>query len=426
MVSMPSASAPTDRPLPRLLVWSSLFPSSARPQAGTFVRERMFRVARQLPLVVVAPQPWFPFQAVIRRFRPAFRPELPSYERQDGIDVYRPRYLSVPLLMKRLDGWSMSQGALPTVRRLCTSPGVSVIDAHFAYPDGYAAARAAKRLGLPCTITLRGTEARLVKQRALRARMRMALLAADRVFTVSESLRRLAMRLGVPGAKVLTVGNGVDADRFHPQPRATVRTALGIPLDARVLITVGGLVERKGFHRVIDCLPALLSAFPTLHYLVVGGAGPEGDYSARLHDQVRRLGLGERVRFLGALGPDGVSQALCAADVFVLATRNEGWANVLLEAMACGLPVIATDVGGNAEVVCHGHLGIIVPFGDAAALEAAIHQGLHRDWDREQIRRFAQDNGWQKRVDVLVREFVALHAERFPRAKRRPVTSPGL
>lgn len=400
----------SDRQEPRLLVWSSLFPSVVRPHAGTFIRERMFRVAQQLPIVVISPQPWFPFQGIIRRFRPTFRPPLPKYERQDGIEVFRPRYLSIPLLMKRLDGWLMSRSALPSVRRLCAAPGLHVIDAHFAYPDGYAAVLVAKRLRLRCTITLRGTEARHVKQRALRSRLQAGLLAADRVFAVSESLRRLALDLGVPSSSVTTVGNGVDTERFRPRPRAEARAALCIPMDAKVLITVGGLVERKGFHRVIACLPPLFQTFPTLQYLIVGGPGPEGDFSPVLRDQVHRLGLSDRVRFLGALGPDGVCDALCAADLFVLATRNEGWANVLLEAMACGLPVIATDVGGNAEVVCHERLGTIIPFGDAVQLEEAIRQGLTREWDRAEVRRFAASNGWQSRIDALVSAFVALHS----------------
>jgi glycosyltransferase involved in cell wall biosynthesis len=370
----------------------------------------MFRVARYLPIVVVSPQPWFPLQGLIRLLRPNFRPRLPAYERLEGIEVYRPRYLSVPAILKRLDGWLMSRGTLPTVRRLCARMGIDVIDAHFAYPDGYAAVLVAKKLGLKCTITLRGTEARHMERPALRARIETALVRAERVFAVSESLRRLAIATGVPGAKVMTVGNGVDADRFRPQPRDRSRVALGIPLDAKVLVTVGGLVERKGFHRVVDRLPSLRATFPTLRYLIVGGPGPEGDFSAVLHDQVRRLGLTPCVAFLGPLEPERVCQALSAADLFVLATRNEGWANVLLEAMACGLPVITTSVGGNAEVVCHDHLGTIVPFGDAAQLEAAIRQGLTRDWDRGEIRRFAASNGWQKRVEVLVNEFIALQA----------------
>jgi glycosyltransferase involved in cell wall biosynthesis len=222
---------------------------------------------------------------------------------------------------------------------------------------------------------------------------------------VSGSLKRLAVELGLPEAAILVVGNGVDSTRFSPMPRAEARRLLGLSEDARVLVTVGGLVERKGFHRVIACLPELLKEFPELHYLAVGSAGPEGDFSARLRAQVAQLGLGDHVHFLGALPPEEVRRTVSAADVSVLATRNEGWANVLLEAMACGVPVVATDVGGNAEVVCRDDLGTIVRFDDHAALLAALRDALRRDWDRAAIRRYAEDNDWNTRVPVLVGEF---------------------
>jgi glycosyltransferase involved in cell wall biosynthesis len=98
----------------------------------------------------------------------------------------------------------------------------------------------------------------------------------------------------------------------------------------------------------------------------------KGDLTQFLKDMVARLGLGERVHFLGAIAPEALHKPLSASDVFVLSTANEGWANVFLEAMACGLPVVTTDVGGNAEVVCDESLGSITPFGDANALQSAI------------------------------------------------------
>jgi len=365
----------------------------------------MFRVWRALPMTVVSPQPWFPFQGVIRRFRPHFRPEVPRYERQSGIEIYRPRFLSVPGILKGLDGLMMALGTRATVRRLQSAGRADIIDAHFGYPDGYAAARVARQLRLPMALTLRGTEVRHAKDPALRPRLLEALNGARRIFTVSASLRRVALELGIPGERVLVVGNGVDSSRFSPMPKAEARRMLGLPEQARILITVGGLVERKGFHRVIECLPELRARYPDLHYLAVGSAGPEGDFTGELTSQVSRLGLKQHVHFLGALPPEGVRQALSAADAFVLSSRNEGWANVLLEAMACGLPVVASDVGGNAEVVCRPELGRIVPFDNHPALVSALHEVLASDWDHAAIRRYAEENDWQGRVQILLQEF---------------------
>lgn len=401
-------------PEPRIVVLTTLFPHAAQPTAGLFIRERMFRVGRLLAVSVVAPVPWFPLQGLARHWRPHFRPRVGAMETQQGIDVRRPRFLSLPGACKWLDGFFLAAGCLPTLLRLRRSFDFNLIDAHFAYPEGYAATLLGRWLRVPVSITLRGTEVPLACDRRRRRRMITAMRRATRIFAVSESLKRHAESLGVAGEKILVVGNGVDTDKFYRLDRRAARQELGLPLDAPVLVSVGALVERKGFHRVFECLPALRRRFPELRYLVVGGPGPEGDWSARLRRQVIDLGLQQCVVFLGTLAPEKLRLPLSAADVFVLATRNEGWANVLLEAMACGLPVVATDVGGNAEVVADARLGILVPFAPAEPLAQAIADALTRDWDREAIIAYAASNSWDRRVSMLAEEFAAMalrHAE---------------
>ncbi|MCC6194984.1 MAG: glycosyltransferase [Burkholderiales bacterium] len=397
---------------PRVLVLSSLFPSAALPQAGLFVRERMFRVARRLPIVVLAPQPWFPFQGFVRRWRADYRPPKAAFEVQDGVRVLRPRFLALPAVLRRCDGFFMALACLRPARQVARESGVDVIDAHFGYPDGYAATLLGRWLAVPVTITLRGTEPAHGKIPALRHRLVRALRHATRVFAVADSLHRFALELGAPPDKVRVVGNGVDLDKFYPMPRDEARRALDLPVESPVLIGVGGLVERKGFHRVLDCLPSLAQRFPGIRYVIVGGGSPEGDETAALRAQAQTLGVADRVLFTGPLPPDRLRQPLSACDVFVLATRNEGWANVFLEAMACGLPVVTTDVGGNREVVCREELGTVVPFGDAKALEDAIAGALEAPWQREAIIAYARENTWDRRIDVLVDEFRSLARKR--------------
>lgn len=390
---------------PHIVVFSSLFPNSRQPGLGLFVRERMFRVGARLPLAVVSPLPWFPLQGLLRGLRPGFRPGAPAFESQQGFDVWHPRFLSVPGVLKRLDGTFMALGALSRLSKLKRAGRLDIIDAHFAYPEGYAASLLGRWLDVPVTITLRGTESRHARDPVLRRLVRRGLQRAKRVFSVSESLRRIALSLGITPDQVRVVGNGVDADKFIPIEKAEARRILGLAAEVPVLVTVGGLVERKGFHRVIECLPVLRASFPGLQYLIVGGAGPEGDWTGRLKAQVDSLRLQDCVRFLGPLPADELKLPLSAADVFVLSSRNEGWANVFLEAMACGLPVVSTDVGGNAEVVCDPRLGTIVPFDDAEALTASLDDALRRQWDRASIRQHALSNTWDQRVDALVQEF---------------------
>lgn len=403
----------------RLLVLSSLFPSAVQPAAGVFIRERMFRVGAELPIVVVAPQAWFPLQGLVRLFRPHFRPMAVRRETVNGIDVHRPRFLCFPGVLKRTDGLFMALSSYFTVRRLVRQHQLNILDVHFGYPDGAAGARLARWLRLPMVLTLRGKEERQARM-SVGAPLRRAVLAADRLVTVSTALRDVAIGFGADPARITVIGNGIDLAKFSPIPRAEARSALNLPAQAKVLVSVGTLVERKGFHRVIDCLPALMARQPDLHYLVVGGAGPEGDIGARLREQVAQLGLGDRVHFLGAYPSDRLKLPLSAADVFVLATSYEGWANVFLEAMACGLPVVSTDVGGNAQVVCDERLGTIVPFGDGEALAAAIDAALVRAWDREFIRAYAESNAWERRIPPLLELFGQLHRERLGGGRRQP------
>lgn len=401
---------------PQVVVLSSLFPSQVQPGAGLFVRERVFRVGARMGLAVLAPSAWFPLQGLLRKIRPGARPGAPRYEAQRGFDVWYPRFLAIPLLLRRLDGLAMALGAWPRMRQLKREGRLDIIDAHFGYPDGYAASLLGRWLGVPVTVTLRGTEDRHAKDPVLRPLLTRGLRRMDRVFSVSESLRQVALSLGVDAARTRVIGNGVDIARFYPLPVAECRAALKLPAEAPVLVTVGGLVERKGFHRVMALLPELRREFAGLQYLVVGGPSPEGDWTERLKQQCHELGLDDCVHFAGPVAPDALRQYLSAADVFVLSTRNEGWANVFLEAMACGLPVVTTNVGGNAEVVCRDELGTVVPFDRPDALHDAIRQALRRPWDRGRIREYAESNIWDRRVDDIEQEFRALLACKPERA----------
>ena len=300
----------------------------------------------------------------------------------------------------------MALGSLPTLLKLRKQ--FNIIDAHFAYPDGYAATLLGHWLKVPITITLRGTEVPLSKMQDRKARLLTALKNATRVFSVSDSLKQLVVSLGAEPDKIRVIGNGIDVVKFYPLAQSAARAELAIPEHAKVLVSVGALVDRKGFHRVIEVLPALTAKYPELIYLIVGGDSPEGYIKDRLEQQVQTLGLEKNVRFLGAYPSEQLKLPLSAADLFVLATANEGWANVFLEAMACGLPVITTEVGGNKEVVHSPELGTVVPFGDPAALLAALLQALETAWDRPTIIHYARENAWDTRVKILVDEFQRL------------------
>lgn len=390
---------------PRLLVYTRVYPNIEQPNYGLFVRERMRRVARELDVVVVAPAPWFPFQGLLRRWRRGFRPQLPPLEIQEGIVVHHPRFFCIPGVFKWTDAWFQALGSRRLLRRLLEEFDFDIIDAHFAFPDGVAARLLARWLGRPYTVTLRGSLVRFEASGIQQRQILRALADAARVFSVADSLRRDAIAWGIDADHIQVVGNGVDLERFFPEDRGACRRRFGLPDDARIMVSVGGLTERKGFHRVIEVMPQLLEAWPDLHFVIAGGATPEGDNEAELRGQIARLGLDDRVHLLGSVSPDELRFVYSVGDVFVLATRFEGWANVFLEASACGLPIVTTRVGGNAEVVASDEVGMLVPYGDAAALKSAIDAALAKDWDRQAIIDHARANAWQTRIPQLVGAF---------------------
>lgn len=400
----------------RVLVLSSVFPNRQQPTLGVFIRERMRRVAESCELVVVAPVPWFPFNRAIRGVRWA---GVPSREVQDGIEVLHPRVFSVPGILKCLDGVFYAISLAAYIRRLRRRFAFDVIDAHFAYPDGLGAVLLGRLFRRPVVITLRGSIVRLSGHALHRPQLRYALNAAARVLSVSDSLKVVAVGLGTPPEKIRVVPNGVDVERFRPLDRSETRTRLHLPRDRRILLSVGGLNEGKGHHRVMAALPRLLKEHPDLLYVIVGSERRSDTIRPLLNRLIERDGLAEHVRIVGERPHDEIPLWLAAADVFCLATRSEGWANVLLEAIACGRPVVATRVGGNAEVVSSGELGILVPPGDDAVLADAIAEALGRRWDPKVMVEHARRHSWVAAARAVLEEFRGVAASADPRAAGR-------
>jgi teichuronic acid biosynthesis glycosyltransferase TuaC len=386
----------------KVLVLSSVFPNSKDPLFGIFVKERIKRVAQQCEIVVVAPVAWFPFNRV---FRGTSRSDIPEYEIQDGLPVYHPKFFSVPGVGKSMDGLFYYFSVLKLVSRLRRAFPFDLIDAHFVYPDGLAACLLAKSLSCPITITLRGTIGKLSKYLLRRKQIQWALKAATRVFTVSESLRDIAVHLACDPRKVRVIPNGIDGNVFRPLNRTEAREKLGLPFDSTILLSVGALAERKGHHRILQVLPQIVSVYPKLLYVVVGGGGAEGDIGPLLNRMSSELGLEEHVRLVGPRPHDEIALWLAAADLFCLATSNEGMANVLVEALACGVPVVATRVGGNAELINEGTNGFLISLGDDLALRHALLEALQRTWDGASISKKMTGRTWENAAAQIVEEW---------------------
>ena len=386
----------------RALVLSSVFPNPVQPTLGVFVRERLRRVAKRCDVRVVAPVTWFPLNGQIRGHH---LEEIPAEEMQHGLEVLHPRFFCIPRYLKWLDAATYAASLLPTLRRLRQRFAFDLIDAHFAYPDGAAAVMLGKALRVPVMITLRGSIVRLSRYPLHRPQLRWALSGASRIVSVSESLKRVAVGLGIEPSKIRVIPNGVDATRFAPVDRASARAACGLPDDRTILLAVGGVYEGKGHHLVVEALASLVRRRPDLLYVMVGREQPGDRYRSELERAIAARGLSRHVLFAGSRLHAELPAWYAAADLFCLGTRSEGWANVLLESLACGVPVVTTDVGGNAEIVRDGQHGILVPHGQPDALARAIDAALQHEWDRAALVRYARGHDWDRVADAVVEEF---------------------
>lgn len=375
----------------RVLLFSSLYPSEQRPIHGIFVETRLRELLKtgQVEARVVAPVPWFPSSS--KRFGEyGLFAATPRFEHRNGIDVHHPRYVLMPKVGMLLAPLAMALGALSTVRRLQREGfDCDVIDAHYYYPDGVAAAMLARWLKKPLVITARGTDLNLIPQYTLPRRL--ILRAADRAGAsvgVCQALMDTLADLGADRGKLHTLRNGVDLERFAPEPRARARERLGLDADGRVMLSVGHLVERKGHFVAIEALPLL----PSDVQLVIAGGGPDRQ---ALQDLAARIGVDRRVRFVGVVPQADLRWWYSAADVLALCSSREGWANVLLESMACGTPVIATNIWGTPEVVSSRAAGVLMSERSGKGLAEAWSR-LFQDYpSRDATRAHAELFSWE-------------------------------
>jgi teichuronic acid biosynthesis glycosyltransferase TuaC len=377
----------------RTLTFSTLYPNAAQPQHGIFVETRLRKLLEtgEVESRVVAPAPWFPSWASALSPGYAHYAAIPARETRMGIDIVHPRFLVVPKIGMALSPFTLAMSAMRAIREeQRTGYDFDLIDAHYFYPDGVAAAIVAKRLGKPLVITARGSDINEIARFNLQRRL--ILWAADEaagIVTVCQALKDELLQIAgphrpIPEAKIRVLRNGVDLERFRPIDPASARQRLGIRGPA--IISVGHLIPRKGHDLVIRALAEL----PGLDLLVVG-RGPEEEALRRL---AQGLGLADRVRFCGAVAQEELHVYYSATDILVLASDREGWPNVLLEAMACGTPVAATNVWGSPEVVRTAEAGRLIPQRTAGAIADTVRQ-LHAALPaRTATRTYAEGFNW--------------------------------
>ncbi|HUA82026.1 MAG TPA: glycosyltransferase [Dyella sp.] len=267
----------------------------------------------------------------------------------------------------------------------------------WAYPDGAAVGWLARWLGIPYVVKVHGSDLNVQATHLLRrTQIRSALTGAAGVVAVSRALATKAIELGTEPSNVHVIYNGVDASIFSPESRAKSRARLGLSTYAPLLLFVGNLKASKGCLDLLEAFPALLAAQPTARLIYVG----TGAARAALLERAKALGCLDHVEMAGAVAHAELGDWFRAADFLCLPSHNEGVPNVVLEAMACGTPVIATRVGGIPEVVPL-YAGILVPPHQREALSAALIEAGTRRWNHKHIAMHARGFRWEDNISQL-------------------------
>jgi len=375
-------------------------PTPDDPAAGLFVMRRLAAMDRQSKHSIVQPIPYFPLVRPLPRWARASKHVV------GGVDIAHAPMFYLPKFLKYRDGYWLYRSAIETLTALKDDGNLDLIDAHFAYPDGVGCVRVAKELGVPVVITLRGVEEDYMRIPSIARQIGRALALADGCICVSQSLKELAVKAGAKADFTQVIHNAVDRRIFALRDKIGSRSGIGFPKEAPLIVSVGNLLSVKRHSVLISAFEKLGRELPEARLVIIGGAMHEPGYPRELLSQCENLGISDRVTFTGMISEIEVANWLNSADVFALASRREGCCNAVLEALACGLPVVVTSVGDNPHFVQDGHNGYLVPVDDRDAMARALLRAIERqDWDRNRISAELKVGDWDSVAEEILRFF---------------------
>lgn len=355
------------------------------PQHGIFVARRVAPLAARHELKVVAPIPYYPsFFPAPANWKKLTK--VPQLEEQFGIEVSHPRYLVTPKIgMAKYGDW-MTRGTQPTIEKIQNQGfDFQVIDAHFAYPDGLAAVRLGKYFNVPVVVTARGSDITRNKLMPnIVPLLREVINSAAQLIAVSEEIKQDFIELGATPDKIHVIPNGIDTATFYPLPKLEARQQIGLHPELKLLVCVGRLDHNKSQWLILDALCKIGRERLQQQKIRLALIG-EGEDRRKLEETSRQLRLDDIVRFVGQLAPEKICLWNNAADVKVLASIREGSPNVVLEALACGTPVVASNAGTNPDIIESGKNGFLFPSGDSGALKNQLLTALETHWDKAAI-----------------------------------------
>lgn len=375
-----------------VLVLSSLFPNNMQPNHGIFVKQRLSHFARITghPVQVVAPVPYFPPIKISHRWHFS---QVRQQEKQADLPVFHPRYFMTPKVGMSAYGWMMYFSILPQVKKIQKEFAFDLIDAHYVYPDGFAGIQLGRYFRKPVVVSARGSDINQYQHLPIiRRLLKFVLQRAQAAIAVSAALKAAMVKIGAVEDRVWVISNGIDGQKFFPMPKDQARYKIGLA-GKQIILSVGSLIPIKGFDFLIRAFKELRQpeSQSDLHLVIVG----EGEARKDLEALIAALDLGDCVHLVGSKPHAELNDWYNAADLFCLLSSREGHPNVVMEALACGVPVLATPVGGIPEIIRSTELGLLTER-NVPDIARHLKLALARNWQRDKIQAAVQDQTWEK------------------------------
>ncbi|MGH6648987.1 glycosyltransferase [Aquabacterium sp.] len=389
----------------RIAIVTPILPVPFDPARGRFIYEIAKSLSKIADVRVFFQLLEYPLASV--KTKSYVYGELQEGYTLEGIDVESFSYPAIPVISRGLNGFVSSRVLAPRLKKF----NPDVVIGYWVYPDGYAAQKAAKQLNIPCVIGALGSDIHL-RSGLNHYLTRQTLRKADAVITVSEAMRQYTIdEFGAAPDKTTTIVNGFNTSVFHGRPQGPDRERLNIPVDQKLMVYVGRFVEAKGLNELLAAFSNMAQADPLVRLALIG----DGVMKAQLVQAIESAGLKGKIYLPGNLVPAEVATWIGASDLLTLPSWSEGYPNVVVEGVACGRPVVATDVGGTREII-NGDNGILVRPKDVKSLQNGLTEALSRQWDHEGIA-----NAMRRTWDDVAQDTLNVCEELL--ARRSPLSS---
>ncbi|MEK7703134.1 MAG: glycosyltransferase family 4 protein [Nitrospirota bacterium] len=374
----------------RLIVVSSLFPNREQPTKGIFNKHRVSHLLNHFDVKVISPLPW------------GLQRELPAKDTIDNIAVDYPRYFMIPKIGRSLYGFFYGLSLFPFMKRLFKQFSWDAMLVNWAYPDAFGMMIINRFFRRPLFIYVLGSDINIYTRFFLRRLLIVsALKKATKVFAVADQLRDKMVALGVDKDAIVVVQTGVDTDIFYPMDKTRCREQLGLPIEKKVVLFVGGLVPVKGLPFLMEAARLLIKKNKDLIFLMIG----DGKDRKSLQRTIAQGQMEKAVFLLGGKPHSEIPLWMNTCDLFCLPSLSEGCPNVVMEALACGRPVVGTDVGDVSRLILKGTGGgYVVPPKNSQALSEAIDRALGQTWDSAQLSELILEYRWDRTAEKISTE----------------------